>query len=72
MKLPRGRYATNVHCARVFLAECRRRRDAPDYWFIFNTAQRCRREAAATRLRQRQAESTRRLLAAIESLSEYH
>lgn len=43
-----------IHFARVHLAECRARRHNPVnrafYWFLFATAQKARRDAAAVRV----------------------
>lgn len=35
------------HTARVFLSECRARRNGHGFWFAFNAAQRARRRASA-------------------------
>jgi hypothetical protein len=40
-------YAQAKHTARVFLAECRARRNAHGWWFAFNAAQRARMRATA-------------------------
>jgi hypothetical protein len=54
-----GDRAFRIHCAKVHLAECSRRRRDPVsrnfYWRLFAWAQKCRREAAAMRLPAQQA-----------------